>query len=142
SHIVLVSYDICYDYMEADFLSYEKSTVQMSNGHIEPAFVTSGVKNSSLNEMATNTDLIVVSIDGEGKDKLLDEYDFCIDDEITGDTYEQSEDVETVGVMNHLMASSELSEDAVYDITETFFDNLDAIHNSHAAAEDITLEDA
>lgn len=142
AQLVLKAYDMSYDDMDADFLSYAEATDQMANGHIEAAFVTSGVPNPSLTELATNTDFIVVPIEGEGKDKLLDEYDFFIDDEIPGDTYEQSEDVETVGVMNHLMASSELSEDAVYDITEVFFDNLDAIHNSHAAAEETTLEDA
>src|SRR5699024_7988060 len=139
---VLDAYDMSYDDMEADFLSYAEATDQMANGHIEAAFVTSGVPNPSLTELATNTDFIVVPIDAVGKDKLLDEYDFFIDDEIAGASFEHSEDVETVGVMNHLMSSSEFTEDAVYDITETFFDNLVAIHNSLAAAEDITLEDA
>lgn len=139
---ILSAHDMSYDDLNADYLDYGEATDQMANGHIDAAFVTSGVPNPALTELATNTDFIVLPIEGEGRENLLSELDYFIEDVIPGDTYQQSEDVETVGVVNHLMVSSELSEDAVYDITRVFFENLDAIHNSHAAAEDITLEDA
>lgn len=139
---VLDAYDMTYDDMSADYLSYAEATDQMSNGHIDAAFVTSGVPNPSLTELGTNTDFIVLPIEGEGRENLLNDYDYFVEDEISADTYQQSEAVPTVGVTNHLMVSSELSEDAVYDITTVFFDNLDKIHNSHAAAKAITLEEA
>ncbi len=142
AQVVLDAYDMSYDDIDADFLSYAEATDQMANGHIDAAFVTSGVPNPSLTELGTNTDFIIVPIEGEGKETLLEEHDYFTEDEIPGDTYLQEEAVETVGVTNHLMASSELSEDAVYEITAVFFDNIDAIHNSHAAAEDIELENA
>lgn len=142
AQLVLEAHGMSYDDLNEDYLSYAEATDQMANGHIDAAFVTSGVPNPSLTELGTSTDFIIVPITGEGKENLLNDYDFFLEDEVPGDTYQQSEAVETVGVMNHLMVSSELSEDAVYDITQVFFENLDAIHNSHAAAQDITLEEA
>lgn len=139
---ILAAHDMSYDDLNADFLDYAEATDQMANGHTDAAFVTSGVPNPALTELETNTDFIILPIEGDGREKLLSEHDYFIEDVIPGDTYLQSDDVETVGVVNHLMVSSELSDDAVYDITSVFFDNLDAIHNSHAAAEEITLEDA
>lgn len=142
AQLVLEAHGMSYDDLDEDFLSYAEATDQMANGHIDAAFVTSGVPNPALTELGTNTDFIIVPITGAGKENLLNDYEFFLEDEIPGDTYQQSEAVETVGVMNHLMVNSELSEDAVYDITRVFFENLDAIHSSHAAAEDITLEEA
>ncbi|MDO5633407.1 MAG: TAXI family TRAP transporter solute-binding subunit [Micrococcus sp.] len=139
---VLNAYDLTYDDLNADFLSYAEAADGMSNGHIDAAFVTSGVPNPSLTELGTNTDFIIVPIDGDGRDTLISDNDYFTEDAIPGGTYQQDEDVETVGVVNHLMISSELSEDAGYDITKAFFENLDRIHNSHAAAKEITLEDA
>ncbi|WP_199446153.1 TAXI family TRAP transporter solute-binding subunit [Auritidibacter sp. NML100628] len=138
---ILDAYDMSYDDINEDYLDYAEATDQMANGHIDAAFVTAGVPNPALTELSTNTDFNVLTIDGDAREKLL-ENDYFIETTIPGGTYQQEEDVETVGVVNHLMISSELSEDAAYDVTRVFFDNLDAIHNSNAAAEDISLEEA
>src|SRR5699024_7227371 len=117
AQLVLDAYDMSYDDMEADFLSYAEATDQMANGHIEAAFVTSGVPNPSLTELATNTSFICLSIYVVCKDKHLEDSYVFIVDGIAGVILSQSEDVENVVVMNHLMASSELREAAVFDIT-------------------------
>jgi TRAP transporter TAXI family solute receptor len=140
AQMVLGAYDLSYDDINADYLSYAEATDQMANGHIDAAFVTSGVPNPTLTELGTNTDFIVVPIDGDGAETLLTEYDFFSEDVVPGGTYLQEEDVPTVGVTNHLLVGEQLSEDAVYDITATLFDNLDRLHGSHSAAEVITLE--
>ena len=44
--------------------------------------------------------------------------------------------------MNALIVSSDLSEDDVYKLTKTFFENLDKLSTSHQAAADISLENA
>ncbi len=137
---VLEAHGITYDDISADYLSYAEATDQMANGHIDAAFVTSGLPNPTLTELGTNTDFIVVPIEGEGAENLLSEHDYFSEDLVPGGTYLQDEDVPTVGVTNHLLVSSELSEDAVYDITAAFFDNLDRLHGSHSAAQQITLE--
>ena len=44
--------------------------------------------------------------------------------------------------MNALVVSSDLSEEDVYQLTNKFFDSLEALGNSHQAAVDISLEGA
>ncbi|WP_291796393.1 TAXI family TRAP transporter solute-binding subunit [Brevibacterium sp.] len=140
AQMVLGAYDMDYDDLSADYLDYAEATDQMANGHIEALFATSGLPNPSLTELATSTDFITVPIDGEGRDALLDEYDFFQEATIPAGTYKDEADVETVSVMNHLLVSSELSEDAVHEITAAIFDNLDRVHSSHSEAENITPE--
>lgn len=142
AQMVLGAYDMSYDDINEDYLSYAEATDQMANGHIDALFATSGLPNPSLVELGTNTDFITVPIDGEGRDNLLNEYEFFQEEVIPSGTYDNDEDIETVAVVNHLLASPELSEDAVYDITSVIFENLDRIHNSHAEAENITAETA
>lgn len=142
AQMVLGAYDMSYDDINADYLPYGEATDQMANGHIDALFATSGLPNPSLVELGTNTDFVTVPIDGDGRETLLNEYEFFQDATIPADTYEEDEDTETVAVVNHLMANDELSEDAVYDITSAIFDNLDRIHSSHTEAENITAETA
>lgn len=142
AQMVLGAYDMSYDDLNADYLPYGEATDQMANGHIDALFATSGLPNPSLVELGTNTDFVTVPIDGDGRETLLNEYEFFQDATIPADTYEEEEDTETVAVVNHLMANDELSEDAVYDITSVIFDNLDRIHSSHTEAENITAETA
>jgi TRAP-type uncharacterized transport system substrate-binding protein len=40
------------------------------------------------------------------------------------------------------VVSPSLSDDAVYDVTKSLFDNLDQIQGSHNAAKDITVDSA
>ena len=140
AQMVLGAYDMSYDDLNEDYLSYAEATDQMANGHIDALFATSGLPNPSLVELGTNTDFTTVPIDGEGRDNLLSEYEFFQEEVVPAGTYENDEDVETVAVVNHLLASSELSEEAVYDITSVVFDNLDRLHASHSEAENITPE--
>lgn len=142
AQMVLGAYDLSYDDINEDYLSYAEATDQMANGHIDALFATSGLPNPSLTELATNTDFVTVPIDGEGRENLLAEYEFFEENIIPAGTYEDDEDVETVSVTNHLLVSSEMSEEAVHDVTAAIFDNIDRLHASHAEAESITLETA
>lgn len=140
AQMVLGAYDMDYDDLNADYLDYGEATDQMANGHVEALFATSGLPNPALTELATSTDFIPVPIDGQGRDNLLSEYEFFQEATIPADTYKNDDDVDTVSVTNHLLASTELSEEAVYDITAAIFDNIDRVHASHVEAENITLE--
>ncbi|WP_349829536.1 TAXI family TRAP transporter solute-binding subunit [Brevibacterium litoralis] len=137
---VLEAYDMSYDDFTADYLSYSEAIDQMRNGQVDAAFVTSGLPNSAVLDISSTDDVDIVPVDGDGKQTLLDSYGYFGDGSIPADVYEQDADVETITIPNVLLVSTELSEDAVYDITATLFDDLDTLHASHNAAADITPE--
>ncbi|MDO5032885.1 TAXI family TRAP transporter solute-binding subunit [Corynebacterium sp.] len=140
AQMILEAHDLSYDDIDEGFLSYADSIDQMKNGQIDAAFVTSGLPNSSVMDLATTEDVIIVPIEGEGMAKLREKYPFFNEDVIPGGTYDEAEDVPTASIMNQLLVSPDLSDDQVYEITKALFENLDAIQASHNAAKKITLD--
>lgn len=140
TQMVVDAYGMSYDDFNADYLPYSEAIDQMRNQQIDAAFVTSGLPNSAVTDLATTDDVVLVPIEGDGRDTLLEQYDFLAEAPIPADVYDQEGDVESVTIPNVLLVGTQLSDDAVYDITATLFDNLDTLHNSHNAAKDITLE--
>jgi TRAP transporter TAXI family solute receptor len=137
---ILGAYDMSYEDINEDYLSFAEAIDQMRNGQVDAAFVSSGLPNAAITDLSTTTDVVLIPIEGQAREDLFDEYDYFGDSTIPAATYGTDGDVTTVSITNQLLVSSELSEDAVYDITRVLFDNLDELHNSHNAARDITLE--
>ncbi|QYH19522.1 TAXI family TRAP transporter solute-binding subunit [Corynebacterium aquatimens] len=140
AQMILDAHGMNYDDINEDFLSYSDAIDQMKNGQIDAAFVTSGLPNSSVMDLVTTEDVVVVPIEGAGMDALLKKYPFFDKSAIPGGTYDEAEDVPTAAITNQLLVSPSLSDDQVYAITKALFENLDEIHSAHNAAKGITLE--
>lgn len=139
---VVDAYGLSYDDFKPDYLPYAEAIDQMRNGQLDAAFVTSGLPNSAVTDLATSDKVKVIPFDGEGREKLLSEHDYFGEGKVPAGTYGDNEEAATLTIPNLLVASPSLSDDAVYDITKTLFDNLDTIQGSHNAAKDITMENA
>lgn len=142
ARMVVEAYGMSYDDFDADHLAYAEAIDGMRNGQIDAAFVTSGLPNSAVTDLAQTEDVKVLPIDGEGAANLQEKYDFFGEGTVPADVYGTAEDVPSMTIPNLLLASDALSEDAVYDITAALYDNLDTLHASHNAAKDITVEKA
>lgn len=140
AQMILEAHGMSYDDIEEDYLSYSDAIDQMKNGQVDAAFVTSGLPNSSVMDLVTSHDVVIVPIEGEGMKNLLEKYPFFKDNVIPGGTYDQEEDVPTASIINQLLVSPDLNEDQVYEITKALFENLDHIHQAHQAAKNITLD--
>jgi uncharacterized protein len=142
ARIILDAYGLTYDDMEVDYLSYKESIDQMKNGMIDAAFVTSGIPNSTVIDLATSHDVEIIPIEGKELEKLTSEYSFFTEGTIPKGTYENEEDISTVSIMNILLVNKNLSEEVVYDLTKAIFEHIDDIHASHNSAKNITLDTA
>ena len=56
--------------------------------------------------------------------------------------YKTQEDIPGIGIDNLLVVNSGTSEQQVYDILKTFFDNLDMVHRIHPEAKKLSLQTA
>lgn len=139
---LLNGHGITYDDIKVDYLGYAEAADGLKSGAIDAAFLTSGLPNSSVLELANSIDLSLVSVDPAKIEEIAKEQPYFISMEIPADTYGNKEAVPTAAIMNALVVSSELSEDDVYKLTSTFFNNLDKLATSHQAAADISLEAA
>lgn len=137
---ILEAHGITYDDINEDFLSYAEAVEQMKNGAVDAVFLTSGLPNASIMDLATTKDVKIVPIRKEVVEKLAKEFPFYSSSLIKGGTYDDKEDVETAAVTTLLVTSADLSEELVYNITKTIFENLKNLTDTHAAAKDISLD--
>lgn len=137
---ILKVHGITYDDIEEDYLSYAESVEQMKNGTIDAAFLTSGLPNSSIMDLATTHDVVIVTIRPEMVEKLQESIPYYSSEIIPAGTYDNEEDVFTAAVKTILITREDLDEDTVYDITKTLFENLDAMRDTHNAANNIDIE--
>lgn len=137
---ILAAHGITYDDVEEDYLSYAESVEQMKNGTVDAAFLTSGLPNSTIMDLATTHDVVIVPIRPEMVEKLAEEVPFYSSEIIPAGTYDNEEDVYTAAVKSILITNSEVSEQVAYDITKTLFENLQAMRDTHSAADHIDIE--
>lgn len=139
---LLEGHGITYDDIEVDYLGYAEAADGLRAGQIDAAFLTSGLPNASLLELSQSLDIRMVSIDPADVEKIAEDKSYFIALEIPADTYGNEEAIPTAAIMNALIVKSDMSDDDVYKLTKTFFENLDTLENSHQAASDISLEAA
>lgn len=139
---LLEGHGITYDDIEVDYLGYAEAADGLRAGQIDAAFLTSGLPNASLLELSQSLDIRMVSIDPADVESIAEDKSYFVALEIPADTYGNEEAIPTAAIMNALIVQSDMSEDDVYKLTKTFFENLDTLENSHQAASDISLEAA
>ncbi|RKQ35878.1 TAXI family TRAP transporter solute-binding subunit [Oceanobacillus halophilus] len=139
---LLEGHGITYDDIDVDYLGYAEAADGLRAGQLDAAFLTSGLPNASLLELSETLDIRMVSIDPENVEEIAQDESYFVALEIPADTYGNAEPVPTAAIMNALIVHADMTEDDVYKLTKTFFENLDALGNSHQAATDISLEAA
>ena len=142
ARMILAAYGITYDDITPDYLAYGEAIDNMKNGQCDAVFVTSGLPNATVMDLGVSYDMVVVPIDGEGREKLVSEYPYYAKSVIPAGTYNNTEDVEGVFVYNIMLVRKDLSNEMVYDMLEGIFANISTIKASHNTADkniDITF---
>ena len=134
ARMILNAYGITYDDITPDYLAYGEAIDNMKNGQCDAVFVTSGLPNATVMELGVSYDMVVVPIDGAGRDKLVNDYPYYAKAVIPAGTYNNTEDVEGVFVYNIMLVREDLSDELVYDMLTGIFENIDTIQASHNAA--------
>jgi len=136
---ILAAHGITYDDIDEDYLSYAESVEQLKNGTVDAVFQTSGLPNATIMDISTTHDVVIIPVRPEMAEKLSKEISYYSSEIIPAGTYDNKEDVYTAAVQTILITREDLSEDVVYDITKTLFENLDTMVATHNAAKDIDI---
>lgn len=142
ARMILDAYGITYDDITPDYLAYGEAIDNMKNGQCDAVFVTSGLPNATVMDLGVSYDMVVIPIDGEGRDKLVNDYPYYAESVIPANTYNNTEDVEGVFVYNIMLVREDISDEMVYDMLTGIFENISTIKASHNAADkniDITF---
>ena len=140
---ILEGYGLSFDDIKKSNLSFKESAEGLQNGTLDACFITAGVPNSALQELAFTAGLILIPVDGETADKICQKYGFYTKTVIPADTYKGTEsDTAALAIKATLAVSSKLDEEIVYEMTKALFENLDELAQGHAKGKEVSAEKA
>lgn len=135
--------DVTYDDFDAQFISFQEQSAAFKDKQIDAMFITAGTPTAGVLDVASVKDVKLVSIEGELRDKLIEKYPYYVKTVIPKGMYPgQEEDIETIASPAYLVASTDLSEELVYNVCKAMFENLEELHKAHNQAKNIELEKA
>lgn len=139
---VLDAYGLTTDDLQVSRLSFKESGNSFKDGALDAFFVTAGVPNTAVVELAVTRKLKLLNVDGTEADKMIATYPFYTKITIPKDVYSTEEDVNTIAVKALIICSDKMSEGEIYNFTKAIYDNLDALGQAHAKGKEFKLEQA
>ena len=136
---ILGAYGITESDIKPTYQSFGDSVDALQDGKIDAAFVVAGAPTVAVSTLATTHQVYLVSIDQEHLDTLLSTSPYYSPYTIKADVYGTPEDCQTVAVGAVVIARDDVSEDAVYDVVSTIFNDKDAIAQSHDKGRELDL---
>lgn len=129
--------------IQPQYQSFADSADALKDGKIDAAFIVAGAPTPAIQELCTTTSAKLVPIDGDVAKKLMESSPYYTTYKVPAGTYDgQEEEITTVTVKATLIVSASASEDDVYNITKSIFDNIDAITAAHAKGAELSIENA
>ncbi len=139
---VLDAYGLTVDDISVNRLSFKESGSAFKDGQIDAFFVTAGIPNTAVTELAVTRALKLIDVTGDEAAKLKEKYPFYTDVVIPKDVYKTENDINTLGVRALIVCRDDLTEEEVYKFTQAIYENLAPLGESYAKAKEFKLEDA
>ena len=137
---ILAAYGLTEDDITAQYQDFGNSADSLQDGKIDAAFVVAGAPTVAVTTLATAKDTYLVGLDDEHIAKLQESSPYYEEYVIPEGTYEGIPETKTVAVVATVIARDDVSEDDVYNICYTIFENMDALAQSHDKGKELDLE--
>lgn len=129
------------DDVQVHSLSFSESADNLKEKLIDGFFVTSGIPNASVQNIAESNQFRLISFSEALRGRLIETYPFYSTTEIPPGTYSsQTEAISTVAVKAVLACSKDLPEETVYNITKSLFENAPELASMHAKGRELSVE--
>jgi TRAP transporter TAXI family solute receptor len=129
-----------------EYLDYNQSVDAMMDKRIGAANIPAGVPAAAITQLYAQLGekgAIVLDFTDEQLNKVRSNYPIWVRYVIKKGTYPgQTKDIRTIAQPNILVARKDLSEQTVYLITKTIFENLQFLANIHPATKELSLNEA
>ena len=110
---------------------------------MDACFVTAGIPNAALQELAFTAGLVLIPVNGPEAAKICDSYNFYTRTTIPGGTYNGNDEaIQALAIKATLAVSANLSEQIVYEMTKTLFEHLDDLGTAHAKGKEVRPDSA
>jgi TRAP transporter TAXI family solute receptor len=129
------------DFGKVEYLPFAESVELVKNRQIDATLQSAGLGVASIRDLAATNPITIVPIPADVVGKVGNPV--YVAENIPAGTYDgQTEDVPTAAVVNFLVTHTGVSDDLVYQMTKSMYENLDVLAASHATAKDIKREEA
>ena len=140
---ILEGYGLTFDDIKKNNLSFKESAEGLQNGTLDACFVTAGVPNSALQELAFTAGLELIPVGGAEADSICSKYSFYTKTTIPAGTYKGTDvDTDALAIKATLAVSASLDEATVYEMTKALFENLDELGTAHAKGKEVSAKAA
>ncbi len=127
------------------YMGYGPSADAMQNGTIDGMNIPSGVPTSAITRAyaAMGSDIQILNFTDEQMKEANGKYDLWTRFTIPENTYPgQTKEINTIAQPNFLAVRDDVSEEDVYQLTKTIYENLTFLNGIHAATKAMALEKA
>jgi uncharacterized protein len=140
---VLEMYGLDYNSdFSAEALQQAEASRALVDQKIDAFFYTVGNPSAAIEEPAQSIDLNMVSLNSDKIKAFVAEHPYYIMTTIPAGTYKGlDQDVETYAVTATVVTNDTVSDEVVYDMVKTVFDNLEELRQSHAAFRNLNPEE-
>ncbi|MCF2905365.1 TAXI family TRAP transporter solute-binding subunit [Octadecabacter sp. CECT 8868] len=122
------------DFALATELKASEQSAALCDNQIDAMVYTVGHPSGSISEATTACDSVLVEVSGDVVAQLIEDNSFYRSATIPGGMYRgNDEDVMTFGVGATFVSSADVSEDVVYTLVKSVFDNIDDFRGLHPA---------
>ena len=140
---ILEGYGLTFDDIQKNNLSFKESAEGIQNGTLDACFITAGIPNSALQELAFTAGLVLIPVSGPEATKICNSYNFYTKTTIPGGTYSGNDEaVQALAIKATLAVSASLDEQTVYEMTKALFENLDDLATAHAKGKEVRADSA
>lgn len=143
ARVILDLYGMSYDDIDEDFLGFSDAASGLKDKTVDAAFTWAGIPTASVLELGATHGISMINFTDEELNELLKISSYCVPATVTKQQYPSLyEDVQTFSIPAIVCGSADLSEEFVYDLLVTVFDNLETLKQTHERGGDLSLETA
>ena len=130
------------DDIDTEPLAFGDAADMLQNGTLDGAWIMSGAPAAAVTQAAT-AGCKIINIPDEIIETLKKDYPWYAAHTIPAGTYpNQDKDVQTSAIKMVMFCSADLDEQTVYDLTKTFWENIDALGEAQKNLKGLTPEEA
>ena len=133
---VLAAYGMTAEDVNAVSGSFQDGVDGIKDGKIDAAFTVAGAPTTAITDLATSNEFSLISLTDEALAYIAENFPFLVQDNLPAGTYNGiDQETKCVAVQAALVASEDVSEDVVYELLKTMFDNGESLKAAHAKFE-------
>ncbi len=131
------------DGLKVQFVGFTEAIDLMRNRQLDGVWIMAGLPTAAVTEITATAGGKLIPIEEDVIAKLREKYPWYARYTIPAGTYEgQGEEIVTSAIKMVIFTSADLPEDLIYDLTKTFWENIDTLKETNNALKGMKIEDA